>query len=116
MKLIGVDVGGTFTDLIITDSDTQETEIHKVPTTPEDPSIGATAGIIELCARGGIDPGAVDHVFHGTTIATNAVLEDKLPRAALVTTRNFVYILEIGRQVRNHIYTLIAEKRRLLIP
>ena len=67
MKLIGVDVGGTFTDLIITDSDTQKTEIHKVPTTPEDPSIGATLGIAQLCERSGVAPDDVDHVFHGTT-------------------------------------------------
>ena len=58
MKLIGVDVGGTFTDLIITDSETRESAIHKVPTTPDDPSDGAAAGIAQLCERSGTAPGA----------------------------------------------------------
>ncbi|MDP7641901.1 MAG: hydantoinase/oxoprolinase family protein, partial [Alphaproteobacteria bacterium] len=109
MKLIGVDVGGTFTDLIITDSDTQETEIHKVPTTPEDPSIGATAGIIELCARGGIDPGAVDHVFHGTTIATNAVLQYDGARTGMITSEGYRDIIHIGRHQRPENYSIMQD-------
>ena len=75
MKLIGVDVGGTFTDLIITDTGTKNTHIHKVPTTPDDPSVGVTRGILELCKYSNVLANQIDHVFHGTTIATNAVLE-----------------------------------------
>ena len=75
MKLIGVDVGGTFTDLIVTDTGTKKTHIHKVPTTSDDPSIGVTNGILELCESTNISASSIDHVFHGTTIATNAVLE-----------------------------------------
>jgi len=75
MHLIGVDVGGTFTDLIYTDTETNATAIHKVPTTPDDPSVGAIVGIEALCKRLPIDPRRIDHVLHGTTIATNAVLE-----------------------------------------
>ena len=84
MKLIGVDVGGTFTDLIISDSETRESAIHKVPTTPDDPSEGAAAGIAALCERSGTAPDAIAHVFHGTTISTNAVLqyEPLAPRPA----------------------------------
>ena len=60
MQLIGVDVGGTFTDLIFTDTDRDVTLIHKVPTTPDDPSVGAIAGLRELCARHDLDPAAID--------------------------------------------------------
>ena len=109
MKLIGVDVGGTFTDLIITDSYTQETDIHKVPTTPEDPSIGATEGIAELCQRSGIEPGAIDHVFHGTTIATNAVLEHEGARTGMITSEGYRDILHIGRHQRPENYSIMQE-------
>ena len=86
MHLIGVDVGGTFTDLIYTDTETNETAIHKVPTTPDDPSVGAIVGIDALCRRLQIDPRVIDHVLHGTTIATNAVLTlDEGATAALAT-------------------------------
>ena len=87
MKLIGVDVGGTFTDLIITDSETRESAIHKVPTTPDDPSEGAAAGIAQLCERSATAPGAVAHVFHGTTISTNAVLQYDGAETGMITLR-----------------------------
>ena len=109
MKLIGVDVGGTFTDLIITDSDTQQTEIHKVPTTPEDPSIGATGGISELCERSGIAPSEVDHVFHGTTIATNAVLEHDGALTGMITSEGYRDIIHIGRHQRPENYSIMQD-------
>ena len=109
MKLIGIDVGGTFTDLIITDSDTQQTEIHKVPTTPEDPSIGATEGIRELCARSGIEPGAIDHVFHGTTIATNAVLQHDGAKTGMITSAGYRDIIHIGRHQRPENYSIMQD-------
>lgn len=109
MKLIGVDVGGTFTDLIITDSDTQKTDIHKVPTTPDDPSIGATEGINELCARSGTPPSAIDHVFHGTTIATNAVLEYDGARTGMITSAGFRDIIHIGRHQRPENYSIMQD-------
>ena len=109
MKLIGVDVGGTFTDLIITDSETQQTDIHKVPTTPEDPSIGATNGIAELCSRSGIAPGDIDHVFHGTTIATNAVLEHDGARTGMITSEGYRDILHIGRHQRPENYSIMQD-------
>ena len=77
MRLIGVDVGGTFTDLVFSDTETGQTAVHKVPTTPDDPSRGVMAGITELCAKSAIAARHHRHVFHGTTIATNAVLEYK---------------------------------------
>jgi N-methylhydantoinase A/oxoprolinase/acetone carboxylase beta subunit len=109
MKLIGVDVGGTFTDLIITDSDTQQTEIHKVPTTPEDPSIGATEGIVELCARSGVPPGAIDHIFHGTTIATNSVLQHEGARTGMITSEGYRDIIHIGRHQRPENYSIMQD-------
>jgi len=109
MKLIGVDVGGTFTDLIVTDSDTQQTEIHKVPTTPEDPSTGATAGIVELCERSGIAPDDVDHVFHGTTIATNAVLEHDGALTGMITSEGYRDIIHIGRHQRPENYSIMQD-------
>ncbi len=109
MNLIGVDVGGTFTDLIITNSDTHQTEIHKVPTTPEDPSIGATAGIAELCKRSGIAPGDIDHVFHGTTIATNAVLENDGALTGMITSKGYRDIIHIGRHQRPENYSIMQD-------
>ena len=73
MQLIGVDVGGTFTDLIFTDTDRDVTLIHKVPTTPDDPSVGAIAGLRELCARHDLDPAAIDR---GAEYATRDVPGD----------------------------------------
>jgi len=75
MRLIGVDVGGTFTDIVFADTESGQTLIHKVPTTPDDPARGVIDGIVELCARDGVPRDAIDHVLHGTTIGTNAVLE-----------------------------------------
>ena len=89
MKLIGVDVGGTFTDVVLFDSETGETAVHKVPTTPEDPSRGVMRGVLELCRSVAIDPGAITHVYHGTTIATNAVLEYKGARTGMITTKGY---------------------------
>ncbi|MSO70009.1 MAG: hydantoinase/oxoprolinase family protein [Alphaproteobacteria bacterium] len=109
MKLVGVDVGGTFTDLIITDTATQMIAIHKVPTTPDDPSIGVTDGIVALCKRNGIDPGTVDHIFHGTTIATNAVLEYKGSVAGMITTEGYRDIIHIGRHQRPENYSIMQD-------
>lgn len=106
MKLVGVDVGGTFTDLIITDTETQKIAIHKVPTTADDPSIGVIEGIVALCKRNGIDPATVDHVFHGTTIATNAVLEYKGAVAGMITTEGYRDIIHIGRHQRPENYSI----------
>jgi N-methylhydantoinase A/oxoprolinase/acetone carboxylase beta subunit len=109
MRLVGVDVGGTFTDVIFADTDTGRTEIHKVPTTPEDPSDGVSAGILELCERFGIAPGDVDHVLHGTTIATNAVLQYDGAKTGMVTSRNYRDIIHIGRHQRPQHYSIMQE-------
>jgi N-methylhydantoinase A len=113
---IAVDIGGTFTDLQILDETSGQTYAHKTPTTPHDPSQGLLTGIIEAGERFGFRLDQVSGLMHGTTIATNAVLERKLPRGALITTQGFEDVLEIGRHVRHDIYSLRAEERTLLIP
>jgi len=114
MKLIGVDVGGTFTDLVYTDtgaagSNGDATVIHKTPTTPDDPSRGVVEGAVELCRRVGVDPPAIDHLMHGTTIATNAVLEYNGVEAGLITTEGYRDILHIGRHQRPQHYSIMQE-------
>ena len=109
MQLIGVDVGGTFTDLVFADTTRDRVAIHKVPTTPDDPSVGAIAGLGELCRRHDIDPGAIDHVFHGTTIATNAVLEYDGAKTGMITNHGYRDILHIGRHQRPQNYSIMQE-------
>ncbi len=109
MKLVGVDVGGTFTDVVYTDTEARTTRIHKVPTTPADPSVGVVDGIHGLCDRFGISAGEIDHVFHGTTIATNAVLEYKGATTGMVTTAGYRDIVHIGRHQRPQHYSIRQE-------
>lgn len=109
MKLIGVDVGGTFTDVVFTDTETNETVIHKVPTTPDDPSRGVLSGLNEICERFEVARADIEHVLHGTTIATNAVLEYKGARAGMVTTEGYRDIIHIGRHQRPQHYSIMQE-------
>ena len=107
MKLIGVDVGGTFTDVVYVDTERNETFVHKVPTTPDDPSQGVMTGMLALCRQNNINPDALQHIYHGTTIATNAVLEYKGARTGIVTTKGFRDILHIGRHQRPQHYSIM---------
>ena len=109
MKLIGVDVGGTFTDVMYGDTESQDIAVHKVPTTPDDPSLAVIQGMIEICQRFNVDRSAVDHVLHGTTIATNAVLEYKGAVTGLVTTKGYRDILHIGRHQRPQHYSIMQD-------
>lgn len=109
MKLIGVDVGGTFTDLVLSDPETQEVVIRKIPTSGDDPSHGVVRGIQELCEVTGISPGDVTYLFHGTTTATNAVLEHKGAIAGLITTKGFRDVLHIARHQRPQNYSIMQE-------
>ncbi|HVQ68983.1 MAG TPA: hydantoinase/oxoprolinase family protein, partial [Bradyrhizobium sp.] len=113
---IGVDIGGTFTDLQIYDARSGAIVGYKTPTTPEDPSIGLMTGIKEAADRHGFTLPDVGFLLHGTTIATNAILERKLPKAALVTTAGFEDVLEIGRHVRREVYALNPQQPPTLIP
>jgi N-methylhydantoinase A len=113
---IGVDIGGTFTDLQILDEASGALHSLKTPTTPDDPSIGLMTGIIEAAERFGFRLNEIGFLLHGTTIATNAVLERKLPRGALVTTAGFEDVIEIGRHNRRDVYGLRPSPPPVLIP
>lgn len=109
MKTIGVDVGGTFTDLIYVDQKTGNMGIHKVSTTPDDPSQGVMTGLKALMEQNGIDPAQVKQLLHGTTTATNAVLEAKGARAGMITNDGFRDLLHIGRHQRPDHYSIMQE-------
>ena len=109
MKLVGVDVGGTFTDVIFADTESGRTEIHKVPTTPDDPSDGVSTAISGLCERHNIAPTEINHLLHGTTIATNAILQHDGAKTGMITTRNYRDILHIGRHQRPEHYSIMQE-------
>ena len=113
---ISVDIGGTFTDLHLFDPATRRTLAFKTPSTPADPSVGLINGLHGITERAGLALSDIGLILHGSTIATNAVLERKLPRGALITTHGFRDVLEIGRHIRRDVYTLRAEERSLLIP
>ena len=97
MRRIGVDVGGTFTDLIYIDDEAGQVIVHKTPSTPADPSIGTVQGISELCEMAGIEPAQLDQVFHGTTVATNIVIEHNGAKVGMITTKGYRDILHIAR-------------------
>lgn len=94
---LGVDVGGTFTDLLLVNEKSGRTFSAKVPSTPADQSIGVLHGIERVCRNAGIDPTEIDHVMHGTTIATNTVLTGTGARVGLITTRGYRQVLQIAR-------------------
>jgi N-methylhydantoinase A len=96
--VVGVDVGGTFTDVVLACPDSAALEIAKVPTSTGDPSTGFVEGLKAAVETAGVMPEELDYILHGTTIATNAILEGRGARTALITTKGFKYVLEIGRQ------------------
>jgi len=95
--IVAVDVGGTFTDVILFDPKTKSLHVTKTPSTPQDQSIGVMEGIRKICARAGVPRGEVSLILHGTTVATNAVLEGKGARVGLVVTRGYAQILHLAR-------------------
>jgi N-methylhydantoinase A len=105
---IGIDTGGTFTDLVAVSSELGRFAYHKVPTTPDDPARGILHGISDLLAS--LPPVAVEYLCHGTTLATNAVLEGRWARTAMLTTAGFRDVIELGRQRRPHFFNLDMAK------
>ncbi len=91
---LGVDVGGTFTDLLLFDTTSGAFWRHKTPSTPHDSSEGILGGVTAICAKAAIATGNIDYFLHGTTVATNAVLEGKGSRVGLVTTEGYRHILQ----------------------
>jgi N-methylhydantoinase A len=94
---LGVDVGGTFTDLLLINEDTGQTHTAKVPSTPEDSSIGVLNGVARICEESQVDPAQIKRVMHGTTVATNAVLTGRGARVGLVTTAGYEQTLQVAR-------------------
>src|ERR1700693_4442111 len=113
---VGVDSGGTFTDVCLFDEDSGRIEVWKVSSTPDDPSRGIAAGIEEGAGRVGASPAAIGFFGHGTTVATNALIQQRGVRTGLITTDGFRDLLEIGRQKRPDLYDLMVDKPIPLVP
>jgi N-methylhydantoinase A/oxoprolinase/acetone carboxylase beta subunit len=127
MKRVGVDVGGTFTDLIYVDDEAGVIRVHKLPTTPGDPSQGTVQGVEEVTGAAGETPGALDAVFHGTTIATNIVIEHNGATVGMITTEGYRDILHIARHKKPlnfsnyqdlpwQRYPVVRRRHRLTVP
>jgi N-methylhydantoinase A/oxoprolinase/acetone carboxylase beta subunit len=127
VKRLGVDVGGTFTDLIFVDDETGAILVHKVPTTPEDPSQGTVQGVREIAEEAQTAPSELDQVFHGTTIATNIVIEHTGARIGMITTEGYRDILHIARHKKPlnfsnyqdlpwQRYPIVRRRHRLTVP
>ncbi len=108
--VVGIDVGGTFTDLFYSEDGINAHTVLKVPSTPQDPS----TGLVDALVAAKIDPAGLDLILHGTTIATNAVIERRGARCALVTTRGFRDVLELGRRDRPTMYGLTGVQNPLI--
>ena len=109
MRVVGVDIGGTFTDFMLYDTESGGVHVHKVPSTPAQPEQAMVTGLAELCADAGLTPGDVTGVFHGTTVATNAVLQHEGAVAGMITTRGFRDIVHIGRHQRPLHYSVMQD-------
>jgi len=94
---LGVDVGGTFTDLLLFNEATGAFWRHKTPSTPHDSSEGILTGVEAICVAANVDPKEIGYFLHGTTVATNAMLEGKGARVGLITTEGYRHILQIAR-------------------
>ncbi|MGW8303819.1 MAG: hydantoinase/oxoprolinase family protein, partial [Desulfobacterales bacterium] len=113
---LGCDIGGTFTDFVLVDDETGEFQINKCLTTPADPSDAVEEGIRGLLERvPGVMP-KIDEIIHGTTLVINAIIERKGAKTALITTRGFRDVLELGREMRYDAYDIFAEYPQPLVP
>ena len=113
---LGVDIGGTFTDIALIDEATGQIYTGKVSSTPQDPSGGFMEAVQRLLAKQQIAAQAVAYIVHGTTVATNAIIEGKVAPTGFITTEGFRDMLEIARQIRPTLYDLQFEKPRPLVP
>jgi N-methylhydantoinase A len=113
---IGVDIGGTFTDLVWVDEATGSVRVGKLLTTPKEPAQAVEQGIVTLLADANSTPASVRTVIHGTTLATNALIERKGAKVGLLTTAGFRDALEIGREGRYDMYDLLIDQPASLVP
>ena len=109
MKRIGVDVGGTFTDLILVDEEAGTIHVDKVPSTPDDPARGTVAGVAQLCNTNDLSLAEIDAILHGTTVATNIVLERAGASVGMITTEGMRDIIHIARHKRPYNFSLHCE-------
>ncbi|MEZ5853323.1 MAG: hydantoinase/oxoprolinase family protein [Hyphomicrobiaceae bacterium] len=113
---VGVDSGGTFTDICLVAEDGSAIAVWKVPSTPDDPSTAIAGGVVEgLASAAGATPGDVVSFGHGTTVATNALIQGRGVATGLITTDGYRDLLEIGRQRRPHLYDLQCDKPAVLV-
>src|SRR6266849_6841512 len=110
---VGVDTGGTFTDFVLRQNG--RLEVFKLPSTPSDPSLAIRQGLQQVAAKTGIELKNIE-VVHGTTVGTNALLQRRGARTALITTKGFEDVLAIGRQARPELYNLNAVRPAALVP
>lgn len=113
---IAIDTGGTFTDLVLSDPDTGRLVFHKVPSTPADPSRALVDGVKGLVDRAGVGKGEILFLIHGTTVATNTILQRRGARTAFITTEGFRDVLHIQRQDRPHLYNMRIRRTPALVP
>jgi N-methylhydantoinase A len=110
MYRIGIDVGGTFTDFVVDDVASGQTHFYKVSSTPDDPSRAILDGLRQVIGLFALDPARIEYVGHGTTVATNMIIECKGAKTALVTTAGFRDVLAIGRQNRPALYDMTTPR------
>lgn len=113
---IGIDTGGTFTDVVLYDTESGAIHVTKTPSTPPNFDEGVLAGVDKILEKTETAPSAVSFLSHGTTVGTNAVLEGEIPNLALITNEGLRDVLEIGDQTRPELYDLQADKPPSLIP
>jgi N-methylhydantoinase A len=113
---LGIDIGGTFTDVAMVEETTGRIEIAKVPTTPQDFAQGVLGGVRALLGRTGIAPSAVTMLSHATTVVTNALLESKGARTGFISTRGFRDLLELRRSSKADLYDLLQDGPTILVP
>ncbi len=113
---LGIDIGGTFTDIVVYDPDTEKVFIWKELTTPGDLAVGVMSGLEELLQRESIPPGDITRVVHATTVFTNALIERKGAKTGLITTQGFRDVLEIGRERKYELYDIFIQMPAPLVP
>ena len=101
---IGVDVGGTFTDFYLHNTTTGSFYIGKTPSTPHNPAEAIVTGLLDICKKHNVALDSISRLSHGTTVGTNTLIQRSGSKVALITTKGFKDLLEIGRQTRPHMY------------
>ncbi|MDE2791727.1 MAG: hydantoinase/oxoprolinase family protein [Paracoccaceae bacterium] len=113
---IGVDVGGTFTDIAVNPGDGRELYLHKLPSTPDAPEKAVIDGLREILVENSLEAGQIRRLAHGTTVGTNALIQRKCGKVALITSEGFRDLLELARQTRPTVYDMHRDHPEPLVP